>query len=97
MSVRILLYVDDLVIDGANLEEIGHVKPQFEASFDMKDLRNLHYFLGMEVIPIPDYIASVCHYKAKPFKNFFEICIYLIDCKAYIPRSYHRCKILFKP
>ena len=37
-SVSILLYVDDLVITGADLGEIDRVKLQLAASFDMKDL-----------------------------------------------------------
>ena len=55
-SVSILLYVDDLVIADADLDEIGHVKLQLVASFDMKDLGDLHYFLGIEVICTPEYI-----------------------------------------
>ena len=44
--VSILLYVDDLVITGVDLGEIDRVKLQLAASFDMKDLGDLHYFLG---------------------------------------------------
>ena len=44
--ISILLYVDDLVISDAYLEEIGHVKSKLVASFKMKDLGYLHYFLG---------------------------------------------------
>ena len=47
--VSILLYVDDLIIDDANLDEISRVKSQLMASFEMKDLGDLHYFLGIEV------------------------------------------------
>mgnify|MGYP002776865724 CR=1 FL=1 len=54
--VSILLYVDDLVIAGADLEEIGHVKFQLATSFDRKDLGDLHYFLGIEVIRTPEGI-----------------------------------------
>ena len=36
--VNILLYVDDLVITGVDLDEIDHVKLQLAASFDMKDM-----------------------------------------------------------
>ena len=36
--ISILLYVDDLVITGADLREICCVKSQLVASFDMKDL-----------------------------------------------------------
>ena len=48
--VSILLYVDDLVITGADLGEIDRVKLQLAASFNMKYLGDLHYFLGIEVI-----------------------------------------------
>ena len=61
--VSILLYVDDLVITGANLGEIDRVKLQLAASFDMKDLGDLHYFLGIEVIRTPEGILiSQQHY-----------------------------------
>ena len=56
--VSILLYVDDLVITGADLGEIARVKQQLAASFDMKDLGDLHYFLGIEVIRTPEGILS---------------------------------------
>jgi hypothetical protein len=51
--ISILLYVDDLVITGADLEEINRVKHQLAASFEMKDLGDLHYFLGIEGICTP--------------------------------------------
>ena len=54
--VSILLYVDDLVITGTDLGEIDRVKLQLAASFDMKDLGDLHYFLGIEVIRTPEGI-----------------------------------------
>ena len=61
--VSILLYVDDLVITGADLGEIDRVKLQLAASFDMKDLGDLHYFLEIEVIRIPEGILiSQRHY-----------------------------------
>ena len=51
--VSILLYVDDLVITGTDLGEIDRVKLQLAASFDMKGLGDLHYFLGIKVIRTP--------------------------------------------
>ena len=54
--ISILLYVDYLVIAGVDLGEIVHIKSQFAASFDMKDLGDLHYFLGIEVIRTPEGI-----------------------------------------
>ena len=54
--VSILLYVDDLVITGADLGEINRVKLQLATSFDMKDLGDLRYFLKIEVICTPEGI-----------------------------------------
>ena len=60
--VSILLYVDDLVIANPDLDEIVRVKLQLVASFDMKDLGDLHYFLGIEVISTSEGIPiSQCH------------------------------------
>ena len=45
-----------MVIADADLDEIGHIKLYLAASFDMKDLGGLHYFLGIEVIHSPEGI-----------------------------------------
>ncbi|XP_050915416.1 uncharacterized mitochondrial protein AtMg00810-like [Lathyrus oleraceus] len=47
--VLLLLYVDDMVITGSDHASIQQLKQQLQASFHMKDLGNLHYFLGLEV------------------------------------------------
>ena len=61
--VSILLYVDDLVITGADQGDIDRVKLQLATLFDMKDLGDLHYFLGIEVIRTPEGILiSQRHY-----------------------------------
>jgi hypothetical protein len=61
--ISILLYVDDLVIIGADLDEINRVKRELATLLDMKDLGGLHYFLGIEVISTPEGILiSQCHY-----------------------------------
>ena len=61
--VSISLYVDDLVSDDADLNEISRVKSQLAASFDMKDLGDLHYFLRIEVIrTLEGILISQQHY-----------------------------------
>ena len=40
--VSLLLYVDDLVIANADFEEIDHLKSQLAASFDTKNMEDLH-------------------------------------------------------
>ena len=76
--VSISLYVDDLVITGADLGEIDRVKQQLAASFDMKDLGDLHYFLGIEVIRTPEGILiSQRHYVLSMLFKFG-----MADCKS---------------
>ena len=44
-----LVYVDDLIITGNNLEAIRKIKSQLKEKFDIKDLGYLKYFLGIGV------------------------------------------------
>ncbi|MCO5591816.1 hypothetical protein L7F22_045808 [Adiantum nelumboides] len=48
--VLFTIYVDDLIIVGDIETEIEHVKGLFKKEFEMKDLGELCYFLGLEVI-----------------------------------------------
>ena len=54
--VIIVIYVDDLIVGGDNLDEIDHVKGLLKLKFDMKDLGDLRYFLGIKIIRTPDGI-----------------------------------------
>lgn len=47
--VVVLIYVDDIVIIGENLQEIETLKKYLHKKFDIKDLGRLRYFLGIEV------------------------------------------------
>ena len=48
--VVITIYVDDLIIVGDSAMEIDHVKGLLKQEFEMKDLGDLCYFLGIEII-----------------------------------------------
>jgi len=52
----ITIYVDDLVVGGDNDNLGEHVKNLLKQKFDMKDLGELKFFLGMEVIRTPEGI-----------------------------------------
>ena len=54
--IVIVIYVDDLIITGSNKDEIADVKKVLGAEFDMKDLGELKYFLGIEVVRTPQGI-----------------------------------------
>ena len=48
--VIILIYVDDLIIGGDSMVKISKLKKNLEMQFQMKDLGELRYFLGIEMI-----------------------------------------------
>ena len=48
--VIVCIYVDDLIVGGDKEAEIEHVKALMKHEFDMKDLGELQYFLGIEII-----------------------------------------------
>jgi hypothetical protein len=54
--VVITIYVDDLIVGGDNEKEVEHVKCLLKQKFDMKDLGELKFFLGIEVIRTPEGI-----------------------------------------
>jgi len=51
--VVIVIYVDDLIITGDNDVDIFNLKKLLKQKFEMKDLGELRYFLGIELIQSP--------------------------------------------
>ena len=61
--IVIIIYVDDLVIGGEHLVEINKVKSLLSDKFEMTDMKELHYFLVIEVIRIlAGIMISQWHY-----------------------------------
>lgn len=47
--IFLLVYVDNIIITGDDTTGIGQVKLHLNKAFDVKDLGQLRYFLGIEV------------------------------------------------
>jgi hypothetical protein len=45
----VLVYVDDIIIASSSQEATSRLLKNLEEDFALKDLRDLHYFLGIEV------------------------------------------------
>ena len=52
--VAVLIYVDDIIVTGDNLDGIKRTKSLLKESFEIKDLGELKYFLGIEVCKFAD-------------------------------------------
>ena len=48
--VFVAIYVDDLIIGGDHLDEVEPIKGLLKQEFEMKDLGELRFFLGIEII-----------------------------------------------
>lgn len=52
--IVILIYVDDVIVVGSNLEQIQQTKRRLDEAFGIKDLGQFKYFLGIEVAKIQE-------------------------------------------
>ena len=46
----LIVYIHDIILTGADVKEMDRLKKSLASKFEIKDLRSLKYFLGMEVI-----------------------------------------------
>ena len=54
-----MLYVDDILIAGSIIVEIEKIKQEFTTRYEMKDLGELKYYLGMYVKRTEDFITGL--------------------------------------
>eukprot|EP00253_Pinus_taeda_P012002 PITA_12002 len=55
--IILVLYVDDLILTSSDPNLINHVKPSLKKKFEMTDLGQLHYFLGLQVLQSKEGIS----------------------------------------
>lgn len=60
-KVYFLIYVDDIILAGPNLDQINYIKLKLTNEFEMKDKGKLKHFLGLEI----DYDREVGMIKIK--------------------------------
>jgi hypothetical protein len=56
VTIFLLVYVDDIIITRSSPTAIDALLSDLKSEFALKDLGNLHYFLGIEVKPMVDGI-----------------------------------------
>jgi histone deacetylase 1/2 len=56
VTVFVLVYVDDIIVVSSKSEATLGLLHELKKEFALKDLRDLHYFLGMEVTKVRDGI-----------------------------------------
>ncbi len=50
----IAVYVDDILLAGKNDQRINEIKQELAYQFEMKDMGELHHFLGVKIVQKPD-------------------------------------------
>ena len=70
LSIMILLYVDDMIVTGDDIDEIMRLQEDLSVRFEMKSLGEARCFLGLELEHSNGYFLSQQGYAAKILKRF---------------------------
>jgi len=58
--IVLLIYVDDIVIVGCNIDNINHVKIQLHNTFNLKDLGDLNFLLALNFLNPKQTYSFMC-------------------------------------
>ena len=75
----ILIYVDDILITGLNIQHVDGVISKLGFTYDLKDLGEFNYFLGIEVTPSLDGL----HLSQTKYIGDILQKAYMLDNKGY--------------
>lgn len=70
----LLVYIDDVILAGNDLNEFNSIKLALDNTFKIKDLGKLEYFLGIEIAQSKEGI----------FLNKRKYCLYILDDSRFI-------------
>ena len=76
----VAIYVDDLLLFVSDLDEIEDIKSQLNKRFDMKDLGEAHYCLGIQ-ISRNRHEGTIQINQSKYIEDILK-CFEMTDCKA---------------
>lgn len=57
--IILLVYVDDILIAGNNIDKINEIKDKLKDEFDIKDLGEAKFCLGIEIVRKEDNITLI--------------------------------------
>jgi len=76
-TIYVLVYVDDIIVTGSDLQHIHRFLDQLCSTFDSRRLGELNFFLGMEITRFTDHLfLSQTRYAVDLLKRFN-----MTDCK----------------
>ena len=66
----LLLYVDDMVTTGDNNAEIAQLRDELSIRFEMKNMGEVHSFLGLEIVKTNEFFISQRPYASSLLTRF---------------------------
>ncbi|KAK2985951.1 hypothetical protein RJ640_017579 [Escallonia rubra] len=73
VTAYFLVYVDDIILTGNDIEFLDSFVKNLDLRFSLKDLGPLHHFLGVEVIPTPGGLFLSQHRHINDLLNNFSM------------------------
>lgn len=77
-----IVYVDDIILTGNDIQSIQQLKSHLHRTFSIKDLGSLSFFLGLEVTYLPMVLLLL---NISSPLNFFVILVYQPSRQSLLP------------